>query len=61
MARGNQRDKAREKNLKEAAKKKSANTKSGSEMARDKEAVAQLMREKQKAAEAKKAAEAAKK
>lgn len=54
MARGNQRDKAREKNLKEQAKKKTANTKSGSEMARDKEKVAEMMRQKQAAADAKK-------
>ncbi|KAL8366123.1 hypothetical protein RB595_004749 [Gaeumannomyces hyphopodioides] len=54
MARGNQRDKAREKNLKEQAKKKSGNGKSGSEMARDKEKVAEMMRLKQVAADAKK-------
>ncbi|EJT69385.1 hypothetical protein GGTG_13004 [Gaeumannomyces tritici R3-111a-1] len=54
MARGNQRDKAREKNLKEQAKKKAGNGKSGSEMARDKEKVAEMMRLKQVAADAKK-------
>ncbi|CEL02524.1 hypothetical protein ASPCAL03693 [Aspergillus calidoustus] len=47
MARGNQRDKAREKNLKEAAKKKSSNTLSGSEFQRKKEDDALKMREKQ--------------
>ncbi|KAI1291628.1 putative serf family protein [Xylaria venustula] len=57
MARGNQRDKAREKNLKAQASQKSKNTKTGSEMARDKEALAALMRQKQEAANAKKAAE----
>ncbi|KAI0137300.1 putative serf family protein [Xylariales sp. AK1849] len=61
MARGNQRDKAREKNLKAAASTKSKNSKTGAEMARDKEAVAQMMREKQAAADAKKTAEAANK
>ncbi|KAH7564574.1 putative serf family protein [Bipolaris maydis] len=60
MARGNQRDKAREKNLKEQASKKSKNTQSGTEFARTKENVAAIMRAKQAAAEAKKA-EAAKK
>ncbi|KAL8397829.1 hypothetical protein RB594_004506 [Gaeumannomyces avenae] len=53
MARGNQRDKAREKNLKEQAK-KAGNGKSGSEIARDKEKVAEMMRLKQVAADAKK-------
>ncbi|TPX11023.1 uncharacterized protein E0L32_008060 [Thyridium curvatum] len=57
MARGNQRDKAREANLKKQAAVKSKNSKSGSEMQRDKEAVAAKMREKQAAADAKKAAE----
>ncbi|KAL2784364.1 hypothetical protein BJX65DRAFT_270261 [Aspergillus insuetus] len=47
MARGNQRDKAREKNLKEAAKKKNSNTLSGSEFQRKKEDDALKMREKQ--------------
>ncbi|KAI0203025.1 four F5 protein [Astrocystis sublimbata] len=59
MARGNQRDKAREKNLKTAAAQKSKNTKTGAEMQRDKEALAILMRQKQEAADAKKAATAA--
>ncbi|KAJ4986456.1 4f5 domain protein [Stagonosporopsis vannaccii] len=61
MARGNQRDKAREKNLKEQAGKKSKNTMSGSEQAKTKENVAAIMRAKQLAAEAKKAEAAAKK
>ncbi|KAF3014515.1 hypothetical protein E8E14_011949 [Neopestalotiopsis sp. 37M] len=59
MARGNQRDKAREKNLKAQAGVKSKNAKSGSEMARDKESVAEIMKQKQAAADARKAAEAA--
>ncbi|KAI3327922.1 four F5 protein [Xylariaceae sp. AK1471] len=58
MARGNQRDKAREKNLKAQAGQKSKNNKTGSEMQRDKEALATLMRQKQEAADAKKTAEA---
>ncbi|KAI1001069.1 hypothetical protein K3495_g7128 [Podosphaera aphanis] len=41
------------------AEQKKANTKSGPEMQREKEKVAQKMREKQAAADAKKAAEAA--
>ncbi|KAH9881212.1 hypothetical protein J1614_001707 [Plenodomus biglobosus] len=56
MARGNQRDKAREKNLKAAA-----GTQSGTEFARTKEDQAAIMRAKQAAAEAKRAADAAKK
>ncbi|KAL2816119.1 hypothetical protein BJX63DRAFT_430411 [Aspergillus granulosus] len=59
MTRGNQRDKAREKNLKEAAKKKTSNTLSGTEFQRKKEDDAAKMREKQAKADAKKAAEAA--
>ncbi|KAI1202003.1 putative serf family protein [Nemania serpens] len=58
MARGNQREKAREKNLKQQSAQKSKNGKTGSEMQRDKEALAALMRQKQEAANAKKAAEA---
>ncbi|KXJ96927.1 hypothetical protein Micbo1qcDRAFT_155638 [Microdochium bolleyi] len=61
MARGNQRDKAREKNLKAQAGQKSKNTKTGSEMQRDKEAVAEMMRQKQAAADAKRAEAGAKK
>ncbi|KAJ9642552.1 hypothetical protein H2201_006344 [Coniosporium apollinis] len=59
MARGNQRDKAREKNLKEQAGKKNKNTQSGTEFQRTKEDQAAIMRAKQAAAEAKKAADAA--
>ncbi|KAN0108190.1 four F5 protein [Hyaloscypha variabilis] len=59
MARGNQRDKAREANQKKMAEQKKGNSMSGSEMQREKEKVAQKMREKQAAADAKKAAEAA--
>ncbi|KAI0472433.1 putative serf family protein [Xylaria cf. heliscus] len=55
MARGNQREKAREKNLKAQASQKSKSSKTGSEMQRDKEALAALMRQKQEAADAKKA------
>lgn len=57
MARGNQRDKAREANLKKQAAMKKGNTMSGSEMQRTKETAAEIMRQKQAAAEAKKAAE----
>jgi hypothetical protein len=60
MARGNQRDKAREKNLKEQAGKKGKNTMSGSEQQKAKENAAAIMRAKQLAAEAKKAEGAAK-
>ncbi|KAI0163049.1 hypothetical protein BJ166DRAFT_525223 [Pestalotiopsis sp. NC0098] len=59
MARGNQRDKAREKNLKAQAGQKSKNTKSGTEMQRDKDSVAEIMKKKQQAADERKAAEAA--
>ncbi|KAM5500827.1 hypothetical protein McaMca56_002678 [Microsporum canis] len=61
MARGNQRDKAREKNLKEAASHKKKNEMSGTEYARAKEAQADIMRKKQEAANARKAAEGKKK
>ncbi|CAJ2510372.1 Uu.00g050750.m01.CDS01 [Anthostomella pinea] len=57
MARGNQRDKAREKNQKAEAAKKSGNQMSGTAMQKNKEDVAAIMRQKQAAAEAKKAAE----
>ncbi|KZF25714.1 four F5 protein [Xylona heveae TC161] len=56
MARGNQRDKAREKNLKAQSQVKKKNTQTGTEFARTKEDQAAIMREKQAAAEAKKAA-----
>jgi len=45
MARGNQRDKAREANQKKMAAQKSSNNMSGSEMQREKEKVAAKMRE----------------
>ncbi|KAF2142416.1 uncharacterized protein K452DRAFT_226403 [Aplosporella prunicola CBS 121167] len=51
MARGNQRDKAREKNQKEASKLKSKNSQSGTEFARTKEDQAAIMRAKQAAGE----------
>jgi len=54
MTRGNQRDKAREANLKKQAQMKKGNNVSGSEMQKEKERVAAVMREKQAAAEAKK-------
>ncbi|KAF2677235.1 hypothetical protein K458DRAFT_162629 [Lentithecium fluviatile CBS 122367] len=49
MARGNQRDKAREKNLKKAAEQKSGNKMSGTEFAKAKEDTAAIMRAKQAA------------
>ncbi|KAF1347844.1 hypothetical protein BDV97DRAFT_356127 [Delphinella strobiligena] len=58
MARGNQRDKAREKNAKAAAATKSKNSMSGSEMLRNKDDVAAIMLQKQRAADERKAAEA---
>ncbi|UNI16120.1 hypothetical protein JDV02_002588 [Purpureocillium takamizusanense] len=61
MARGNQRDQARAKNQKAQASVKSKNSMSGTEFAKAKEAAADIMRQKQAAAEAKKAAEASKK
>ncbi|KAL1861622.1 hypothetical protein Daus18300_008738 [Diaporthe australafricana] len=61
MARGNQRDKAREANQKKLAGQKTKNSKTGSEMQRDKDQVAAMMREKQKAADERRAAEAGKK
>ncbi|RMY39107.1 hypothetical protein D0866_02148 [Hortaea werneckii] len=51
MARGNQRDKAREKNQKAAASVKSKNNMSGTEFQREKEKVAAIMLAKQKAGE----------
>lgn len=47
MARGNQRDKAREKNLKEQSGQKKKNSQSGTEFARTKEDQAAIMRRKQ--------------
>ncbi|KAJ9638680.1 uncharacterized protein PV06_09812 [Exophiala oligosperma] len=52
MTRGNQRDKAREKNMKEQAGQKKKNTQTGTEFQRAKEAQAAIMREKQAKAEA---------
>ncbi|KAK0706845.1 hypothetical protein B0T26DRAFT_756291 [Lasiosphaeria miniovina] len=56
MARGNQRDKAREANLKKLATMKKGNSLSGSALAKSKEEAAEKMRQKQAAADAKKAA-----
>jgi hypothetical protein len=52
MTRGNQREKAREKNLKDTAGAKKKNTQSGTEFAKTREAQAAIMREKQVKAEA---------
>ncbi|KAM0352937.1 hypothetical protein ACHAPU_001821 [Fusarium lateritium] len=57
MARGNQRDKAREAAEKKKKDQKSGNTLSGSQMQHAKESNADIMRQKQAAAEARKAAE----
>ncbi|KAH7367326.1 hypothetical protein B0T11DRAFT_325607 [Plectosphaerella cucumerina] len=54
MARGNQRDKAREKNLKAQAAMKAGNSMSGTELQRARESAADIMRQKQAAAEARK-------
>ncbi|RBR26668.1 uncharacterized protein FIESC28_00528 [Fusarium coffeatum] len=59
MARGNQREKAREKNLKNNNAKTKTNM-SGTQMQHAKESNADIMRQKQAAAEARKAAEAKK-
>ncbi|KAB8215882.1 hypothetical protein BDV33DRAFT_207938 [Aspergillus novoparasiticus] len=48
MARGNQREKSREKNLKQQAEAKHKNTMTGSEYQRAKENAAAIMREKQR-------------
>jgi len=61
MARGNQRDKAREKAQKAAGSVKHKTSLTGTEMQKDKENVAAIMRAKQAAAEAKRAEEAQKK
>ncbi|TGZ80395.1 hypothetical protein EX30DRAFT_396395 [Ascodesmis nigricans] len=50
MTRGNQRERDRMKAQKAESGKKKANTKSGSEMLRDKDKVAQIMQEKQRKA-----------
>ncbi|KAF2233929.1 hypothetical protein EV356DRAFT_502852 [Viridothelium virens] len=54
MARGNQREKAREKNLKLQSSQKKSNAMSGTEFAKAKEDTAAIMRAKQAAADAKK-------
>ncbi|KAH6666486.1 hypothetical protein F5X68DRAFT_54697 [Plectosphaerella plurivora] len=54
MARGNQRDKAREKNLKAQAAMKGGNSMSGTELQKARESAAEIMRQKQAAAEARK-------
>ncbi|KAB5582687.1 putative serf family protein [Coniochaeta sp. 2T2.1] len=59
MARGNQREKAREANLKKLAAQKKGNAMSGTELQRAKEAAAEKMREKQRLADEKKKAEEA--
>ncbi|KAK3045285.1 hypothetical protein LTS18_014119 [Coniosporium uncinatum] len=61
MSRGNQREKAREKNLKAEAGKGKKTNMSGSEFQKHKEDAAAIMRAKQAAAEAKKQADGAKK
>jgi hypothetical protein len=61
MARGNQRDKAREANQKKMAAQKKGNGMSGTEMQKAKESAAEIMRKKQAAAEARKAEETGKK
>ncbi|PTU17635.1 hypothetical protein P175DRAFT_0445255 [Aspergillus ochraceoroseus IBT 24754] len=59
MTRGNQRNKDRERNEKEMAKKRNANNLSGSEFQRKKESDAEKMRIKQAQADARKAADGA--
>ncbi|CEJ60742.1 Putative 4f5 domain protein [Penicillium brasilianum] len=59
MTRGNQRDTDRAKAQKKAAASKSKNTLSGTEFQRAKEDAAAIMREKQRKADEKRAAEAA--
>ncbi|KAK2753926.1 hypothetical protein FQN54_007285 [Arachnomyces sp. PD_36] len=61
MARGNQKEKSREKAQKEASSVKKKNTQSGTEFARTKENVAAIMRKKQEEADKKKAEAAGKK
>ncbi|KAE8145285.1 hypothetical protein BDV25DRAFT_144804 [Aspergillus avenaceus] len=56
MTRGNQREKARAKNLKQAAETKQKNNMSGSEYQRAKEDSAAIMREKQRLADERRAA-----
>ncbi|KAK3673827.1 hypothetical protein LTR78_006382 [Recurvomyces mirabilis] len=57
MARGNQRDKAREKNQEKLAGQKNKNGMTGSEQQREKDKVAAIMQAKQAAALAKKEAD----
>jgi 4F5 protein related disordered region len=57
MTRGNQREKAREKNIKDQAGKGKKNNQSGTEFKRTQEAQATIMREKQAKAAEKKATE----
>ncbi|KAI5845432.1 hypothetical protein BZA05DRAFT_408498 [Tricharina praecox] len=59
MTRGNQRERDRAKAQKAAQGQKKSTGKSGSEMLRDKDKVAQIMREKQQKAEEKRKADAA--
>ncbi|KAG0156762.1 hypothetical protein PDIDSM_3943 [Penicillium digitatum] len=59
MTRGNQRDNDRAKALKKAGNTKNKNTQTGSEFAKSKEDAAAIMREKQRKADEKKAADAA--
>ncbi|PLB54352.1 four F5 protein [Aspergillus steynii IBT 23096] len=61
MSRGNQREKARAKNLKAESQVKNKNTMTGSEFQRHKESSAAIMREKQKLADERRAADAGKK
>ncbi|KAL0638474.1 hypothetical protein Q9L58_002410 [Maublancomyces gigas] len=60
MTRGNQRERDRAKAQKTAVQQKSKNGKSGTAMQRDKENVAEIMRQKQVEAEEKRKADAAK-
>ncbi|CAC9893143.1 unnamed protein product [Aureobasidium pullulans] len=57
MARGNQKERAREKTLKAAGNVKNKNNMSGAEQAKAKDDAAAIMRAKQAAADAKRAAE----
>ncbi|KAJ5570418.1 uncharacterized protein N7459_009848 [Penicillium hispanicum] len=59
MTRGNQRDTDRAKAQKKAASQKTKNTMSGTQYQKSKEDAAAIMREKQRKADEKKAAEAA--
>ncbi|KAF9887600.1 hypothetical protein FE257_009813 [Aspergillus nanangensis] len=61
MTRGNQREKARAKNLKKEQSQKSKNSMTGSQFQKSKEDAAAIMRDKQRQADERRAAEAAKK